>query len=179
MAMLRRFDPDLTQLIVDEETCAEVDALLERLLRDCHAGSAMLLDQAGQIIVWQGTSFGEERIQLGALIAGVFASAREAAKILGERNFKTFIQEGTHEKILTESIGNQWLISVIFGPRAHLGLVKLLSGRVAIDLNQVLQRTLERNRLRPKLKDFGVTIVANDTIDLLFRDDVEKQRTED
>ncbi len=179
MAMLGRFDPDLTQMIVDEVAVQEIDVQLERLLQNCQAHSALLLDKAGQIVVWQGYWQGDERIQLGALLAGVFASTREVAKILGERDFKSFIQEGSREKVLTESIGDQWLLSVIFGPRAHLGLVKLLSSRAAIELDGVLQRTLERNRLRPKLKDLGVRIVANDTIDLLFRDDVKKQWTEE
>lgn len=177
--MLGRFDPDLTQLIVDDEASQEIEVVLDRLHRDCHAHAVMLLDQAGQVVVWRGVTYGEERVQLGALVAGVFASTREVAKILGEKDFKSFIQEGVREKVFTESIGSQWLVSVTFGRRAHLGLVKLLSGRAAIELNYVLQRTLERSRLRPRLKDHGVEIVANDTIDLLFRDDVEKQWTEE
>ena len=178
MAIPGAFDPDLTQLIVDEESGRDIDALLERLLRECRASSAVLLDQAGQIIVWRGASF-EERIQLGALVAGVFASTREVAKILGEIDSKTFLQEGLRDKVLTESIANKWLLSVIFGPRAHLGLVKLLSGRTAVELDRVLRRTLERNRRQPKLKDLDLQIVANDTIDLLFRNDADKTWTED
>ena len=177
--MLGRFDPDLTQLIVDDEACGEIERVLDRLHRDCHANAVILLDQAGQVLIWRGATYGEERVQFGALLAGVFASTREVAKILQEKDFKSFIQEGVREKVFTESIGSQWLLSVIFGKQAHLGLVKLLSGRAAIELNDVLQRTLARSRLLPRLKDYGVQIVANDTIDLLFRDDVDKQWTEE
>jgi predicted regulator of Ras-like GTPase activity (Roadblock/LC7/MglB family) len=177
--MVGRFDPDLSQLIVDEEAGFEIGALLKWLLRDSRASSAMVLDEAGQIIVQRGDAGGDLRVQLGALIAGVFASTREVARILGERDFRSFIQEGAGNSVLAESIGGQWLLAVIFETNAQLGLVKLLSGRTAIELNGVLERTLERNRLRPKLKDLGIQIVANDTIDLLFRDDVAKQWTED
>jgi hypothetical protein len=66
------------------------------------------------------------------------------------------------------------LISVIFGRHTHLGLVKVLCSRATVDLYQILLRSLEKNRQRPRLKDAGIQIVANDTIDLLFRDDSEK-----
>jgi len=80
MTTLGQFDPKLTQLIVDDEA--------SRLHRDCHATAVLLLNRAGQIIVWRGAAFSEERVQLGALVAGVFASTREVAKILREQAFK-------------------------------------------------------------------------------------------
>lgn len=174
MAAIGRHDPDLTQFIVDEEASAEIYLVLGRLIKDSQANCAMVLDNAGQILVWDGLSYGDESVMLGALIAGTFASTRQVAKILNEGSFKTFLQEGAREKVFTEAVGDQWLVSVIFSGRSHLGLVKVLCSRAAIDLNHVLQRTLERNRAMPRLKDLGMQIVANDTIDLLFRDDVEK-----
>jgi predicted regulator of Ras-like GTPase activity (Roadblock/LC7/MglB family) len=177
--MQERFDADLGQLILNDETALEIKGLLVRLLRDGQSNSAILMDQAGQIIAFQGESGGSERDQLGALIAGVFASSREVARILGEHDFHSFVHEGANENVFTESIGGRWLLAVIFGQSAGLELVKRHSSRTAIELNNVFERTLERNRLHPKLKDLGVQIVANDTIDLLFREDAEKQWTED
>jgi hypothetical protein len=43
-----------------------------------------------------------------------------------------------------------------------------------MDLQQVLIKAMERQRGRPRLKDLGLDIVANDTIDLIFRNDTEK-----
>jgi predicted regulator of Ras-like GTPase activity (Roadblock/LC7/MglB family) len=172
--MLGHFDPQLTQMIIDEETCTSIDSVLRQLIRDSQASTALVLDRAGQIIVWDGPAYEGQRMQLGALIAGTYASTREVARILQESSFRTLLQEGAKEKIFTESIGDQWLISVIFGRHTHLGLVKVLCSRATVDLYQILLRTLEKNRLRPTLKDAGFQIVANDTIDLLFRDDSEK-----
>lgn len=179
MALPGQFDPDLTQLIVDEETYADIGRVLDRLIKDSQATAVTVLDRAGQIIIWTGAAYGDERVQLGALIAGTFSSTCEVAKILRENTFKSFLQEGAREKIFTEAVGDQWLISVIFGKQAHLGLVKVLCSRSSIELNHVLQRTYERSRSRPRLKDIGVQIVANDTIDLLFRDDAEPKRIEE
>ena len=172
--MLGHFDPQLTQMIIDEETCTSIDSVLRQLIRDSQASTALVLDRAGQIIVWDGPAYEGQRMQLGALVAGTYASTREVARILQESSFRTLLQEGAKEKIFTESIGDQWLISVIFGRHTHLGLVKVLCSRATVDLYQILLRTLEKNRLRPTLKDAGFQIVANDTIDLLFRDDSEK-----
>jgi len=172
--MLGHFDPHLTQMIIDEETCTSIDSVLRQLIKDSQASTALVLDRAGQIIVWDGPAYEGQRMQLGALIAGTYASTREVARILQESSFRTLLQEGAKEKIFTESIGDQWLISVIFGRHTHLGLVKVLCSRATVDLYQILLRTLEKNRLRPTLKDAGFQIVANDTIDLIFRDDSEK-----
>jgi predicted regulator of Ras-like GTPase activity (Roadblock/LC7/MglB family) len=172
--MLGHFDPHLTQMIIDEETCTSIDSVLRQLIKDSQASTALVLDRAGQIIVWDGPAYEGQRMQLGALIAGTYASTREVARILQESSFRTLLQEGAKEKIFTESIGDQWLISVIFGRHTHLGLVKVLCSRATVDLYQILLRTLEKNRLRPTLKDAGFQIVAIDTIDLLFRDDSEK-----
>jgi predicted regulator of Ras-like GTPase activity (Roadblock/LC7/MglB family) len=172
--MLGHFDPQLTQMIIDEETCTSIDSVLRQLIKDSQASTALVLDRAGQIIVWDGPAYEGQRMQLGALIAGTYASTREVARILQESSFRTLLQEGAKEKIFTESIGDQWLISVIFGRHTHLGLVKVLCSRATVDLYQILLRTLEKNRLRPTLKDAGFQIVAIDTIDLLFRDDSEK-----
>jgi len=161
-------------MIIDEETCTSIDSVLRQLIRDSQASTALVLDRAGQIIVWDGPAYEGQRMQLGALIAGTYASTREVARILQESSFRTLLQEGAKEKIFTESIGDQWLISVIFGRHTHLGFVKVLCSRATVDLYQILLRTLEKNRLRPTLKDAGFQIVANDTIDLLFRDDSEK-----
>ncbi len=172
--MIGHFDPNLTQVVVDEETCSSINVVLRQLIKDSQATSAMVLDRAGQIIVWDGPTYEGQRIQLGALIAGTYASTREVARILQEGGFRTLLQEGAREKIFTEAVGDMWLVSVIFGRHTHLGLVKVLCSRATVDLTQILDRTVQRNRNRPRLSDGGLRIVANDTIDLIFRDETEK-----
>ncbi len=172
--MLGHFDPHLTQLVIDEETSSSINGVLRQLLKDSQASSGCVLDRAGQIIVWDGPAYEGQRIQLGALIAGTYASTREVARILQESSFRTLLQEGAREKIFTESIGDQWLVSVIFGRHTHLGLVKVLCNRATVDLGQILLRTVERSKSRPRLRDSSLQRVANDTIDLIFRDDSEK-----
>ena len=169
-----QFDPNLSQLVIDEETCASITIVLRQLIKDSQATSGMVLDRAGQIIVWDGEGYEDQRMQLGALIAGTYASTREVARILQENGFRTLLQEGAKEKIFTEAVGEQWLVSIIFGRHTHLGLVKVLCGRATLDLAQILAQTIERSKARPLRQSTGLLRIANDTIDLIFREDTEK-----
>ncbi|MDQ3044001.1 MAG: roadblock/LC7 domain-containing protein [Chloroflexota bacterium] len=165
------FDFNLSDIVIDEDTSAAIATVLSHLLRDSGADSGVVLDRAGQIIVWDGDEYRNEMMMLGALIAGTYASTREMARILGEDNFRMLLQEGSKGKIFTEAIGDQWLISVIFSQQTHLGLVKMLCGRATQDLSQVLIKSVETNRLRPRRRDAGLARVTQDTIDLIFRDE--------
>src|SRR4029078_5310006 len=149
-SMLGHFDPHLSHVIIDEETAVSINSVLRQLIRDSQATSGCVLDRAGQIIVWDGPAYDGQRMQLGALIAGTYASTREVARILQEGSFRTLLQEGAKEKIFTEAVGEQWLVSIIFGRHTHLGLVKVLCSRATVDLQQILHRTVERTKTRPK-----------------------------
>jgi len=172
--VLAHFDPQLTNMVIDEETSASITKVLKQLVRETHASSGMVLDRPGQVIVYEGDSYRAEQMSLGALVAGTYGSTRQMAKILGEANFRTLVQEGAKEKIFTEAVGDHWLVSIIFDRNTHLGLVKMLSSRATHDLGEILVRAIERNKSRPKFRDQRLLRVTNDTIDLIFRDESEK-----
>jgi predicted regulator of Ras-like GTPase activity (Roadblock/LC7/MglB family) len=166
-----QFDTQLADMIIDVPTSTSMTTVLGRLVKDANASSGMVLDRAGQIIVWQGIDYKDESMKLGALIAGTYASTREMARILGETNFRMLLQEGAKEKIYTEAVGEYWLVSVIFDRQTHLGLVKVLCDRASNDLWNLLLKAIELNKNRPRLLDSGLQRVTKDTIDLIFRDD--------
>gem|GEM_PF-184047 len=166
-----KFDPHLTDMVIDEVTSTGITNVLGRLVRDTRASSGMVIDRAGQIIVFNGQEYRAEMMMLGALIAGTYASTREMAKILHEEHFRMLLQEGSKEKIFTEAVGDHWLVSVIFDRNTHLGLVKVLCNRATMDLIQILDRAIETNRNRPRQQDAGLARITGDTIDLLFRKD--------
>jgi predicted regulator of Ras-like GTPase activity (Roadblock/LC7/MglB family) len=172
--VLAHFDPQLTNMVIDEETSASITKVLKQLVRETHASSGMVLDRPGQVIVYEGDSYRTEQMSLGALVAGTYGSTRQMAKILGEANFRTLVQEGAKEKIFTEAVGDHWLVSIIFDRNTHLGLVKMLSSRATLDLGEILVRAIERSKSRPKFRDQRLLRVTNDTIDLIFRDEGEK-----
>jgi predicted regulator of Ras-like GTPase activity (Roadblock/LC7/MglB family) len=167
----QKFDPNLSEFIIDEAVSTAANAVLSRLIQASHASSGMVLDRAGQIIVYGGQEYRTEMMMLGALIAGTYASTREMARILREENFRMLLQEGAKEKIFTEAVGDYWLVSIIFDRNTHLGLVKVLCSRATADLNEILNGAIEANRNRPRQRDAGLARVTKDTIDLIFRDE--------
>ena len=158
--LLPAFDPDLNDMIIDQATSDSIRLVLKQLVRDSHASGGMVLDRAGQIIVWDGSGDREDSMQLGALIAGTYASTRQMARILGENNFRTLLQEGARERIFTEAVGEYWLVSVI-------------CNRATADLGAVLLRAIATSRTRPRGLDAALRRVTRDTIDLIFREEPE------
>ena len=169
--MFEGLDPDLTSLIVGEEESQSIEECLARLMGETGATYIMLLDRAGQVLAWQGEGHRAEMTHLGALLAGTYASSREMARLLKEDSFRVLVQEGTREKIFTETVEDRWLLVVVFDHQAHLGLVKVLAKRATQSLAIVLHLVLERNQSKRTKMIGEMRRAAVDTIDLIFSDE--------
>jgi predicted regulator of Ras-like GTPase activity (Roadblock/LC7/MglB family) len=175
---MQEFDPDLTTMRVNEEDTAQISACLQRLLADTGASYTMVVDRSGQILAYESDGHRPEMTHLGALLAATYASTQEIARILNEDSFRTLLQEGLREKIITETVADQWLLVVIFDQNAHLGLIKVLAKRTTSILTNVLELAQSRPAeartqiSRPMLK------ATTDTIDLVFSDDENDDRDE-
>jgi predicted regulator of Ras-like GTPase activity (Roadblock/LC7/MglB family) len=130
----------------------------------------MLLDKSGQVIAARGDTQRQDITALGALLAGTFASSREVARLLREKDFRVLFQQGVKENIFTELIEEQWMLVVMFDKRTHIGLVKVLAKRATDELGSVLQRVRQQSRQRDAVISTSFRTSVEDTIDLLFRD---------
>lgn len=180
--MFGQLDPDLSSLILGEEESGMIAKCLGRLMDETGASYGMLIDRAGQVLVSHGDFHQAEMMHLGALLAGSYASSREMARLLREDNFRVLVQEGTREKIFTETVDDRWLLVVVFDHQAHLGLVKVLAKRATKSLSGILQLVIERNDKRRADLATEFPRAAVDTIDLIFghddTNDTPKQTTE-
>src|SRR5579875_1561342 len=102
----------LTNLIISDRELALISTLLNKLMNDTNATSAMLLDKSGQVIASQGTGVRRNATSLGALLAGAFSSSREVAKLLDEKDFRNIFQQGVQENIYTSMVEDQWLLVI-------------------------------------------------------------------
>jgi predicted regulator of Ras-like GTPase activity (Roadblock/LC7/MglB family) len=162
-------DPHLTSMIVGEEETSMIVQCLERLVAGTEASYGMVLDRAGQIIAAQGDAYRDEGIPLGALLAGTFASSREVARLLKEKDFRVLFQEGRRENLFTELVEEQWMLVIVFKQQAHLGLVKILSKKATKELEGVLKLVRARNAQRRIEMDSTLRTVGRDTVDLIFK----------
>ncbi|MBE3557838.1 MAG: roadblock/LC7 domain-containing protein [Ktedonobacteraceae bacterium] len=161
----------LTNLVISDNELTAISAVLRKLMGDTNATLVMLIDRSGQVVAVQGTGARRNVTNLGALLAGVFSSSREVAKLLDEKDFRSIFQQGVQENIYTSMVEEQWLLVIIFDKLTHIGLVKVLSKKVAEELGRILER-VKNEALHNKSPVLSVQFRSSveDTIDLLFRD---------
>ena len=161
----------LTNLVVSDKELIMISSVLAKLMNDTNATSALLLDKSGQVVTTQGTNTRRNATMLGALLAGVFSSSREVAKLLDEKDFRNIFQQGVQESIYTSMIEEQWLLVIIFDKLTHIGLVKVLSKKASDELLRILERVrTDTSRKKAPVIDIKFRSSVEDTIDLLFRD---------
>ncbi len=165
-------DSRLSRLVVSEDHVRSINACLDHVLEEGNAQFALLVDRSGQLVSHRGEAEGHAVEGLGALLAGNFASAREIAKLIGEESFGAVLQQGQRQHIFTSLINEHWMLSVIFEARTPVGLVKLLCGRAAIDLQSVHRAVCEASDGMETSWTFDhhFRTLAQNTIDLLLRD---------
>jgi len=162
-------DPQLTSLIVPTEEVMQIEECLMHLVEDTGGSHALLLDKSGQVITSQGDG-NQDVTALGALIAGTFASSREVAKLLREKDFRMLFQQGVRENIFIALIEEQWILCIIFNKGTHIGLVKVLTKKATDELASVLDRVRHQHKQRDEVLGSSFRTSMEDTIDLLFRD---------
>jgi predicted regulator of Ras-like GTPase activity (Roadblock/LC7/MglB family) len=163
-------DPQLTSLVVPAEELAAIEECLQRLVEDTGGNYALLLDKSGQVIASMGDGNRQDITALGALIAGTFASSREVAKLLREKDFRMLFQQGVRENIFIALIEEQWILTIIFNKGTHIGLVKVLTKKATEELGAVLERARSQHKVRDEVLGSNFRTSMEDTIDLLFRD---------
>lgn len=161
----------LTNLVISDRELITITALLAKLMNDTNATSTMLIDKSGQVVAVQGSESRSKATTLGALLAGVFSSSREVAKLLNEKDFRSIFQQGVQENIYTSMVEEQWLLVIIFDKLTHIGLVKVLSKKAADELGRILERVRsDTSRTKSSVINLQFRSSVEDTIDLLFRD---------
>ncbi len=164
------YDSQLTSMIVPPDEVAKIEDVLGRLVDETGGNHALLLDKSGQVIAAHGDGSRQDTTALGALIAGTFASSREVAKLLREKDFKMLFQQGVRENLFIALIAEQWILTIIFTKETHIGLVKVLLKKATEELARIHQRVREMKRVRGDMLGLSFRTSMEDTIDLLFRD---------
>ncbi len=164
----------LTNLVISEGELTNIARVLGRLALDTGASYTILLDKSGQLIAshsQQGQQSQRDLTALGALMAGAFSSSRQVAEILGESDFRTILQQGVQECILSNLIGDQWLLVVVFDKQTHVGLVKVLAKKACDEMERVLDRVRHgASQARQQVVNVQFRSEVANTIDSLFQD---------
>jgi predicted regulator of Ras-like GTPase activity (Roadblock/LC7/MglB family) len=155
-------------MVMYEEEFIQIQAVVDRLVREANAKVVFIVDKNGQLIAASGEVGNIDTTSLASLTAGNIAATGGIAKLLKEQEFATQFHEGENANIHIQLVDNRVILVVIFDSESSLGLVRLRVRRATDELKRVFD-TLAKKALAPG-HDSPFAEITDDDIDNLFND---------
>ncbi len=129
----------LPTIIISVEKVKKLDSLLSTFCEEANIVWAILATSTGQILVQKGFVRSFDVLAISALACGVFSSTQELARIVGERHFSQFLQEGKKFSVYYIGIHEDYLLVSLFDDRTLPGVVKVASKDFSAGAEEVLK----------------------------------------
>jgi predicted regulator of Ras-like GTPase activity (Roadblock/LC7/MglB family) len=155
------------EMVMYEEEFIQIQAVVDRLVREANAKVVFIVDKNGQLIAASGDVTNIDTTSLASLTAGNIAATGGIAKLLREQEFATQFHEGENANIHIQLVGNRVILVVIFDSESSLGLVRLRVRRASDELTRVFDALLHK---APRPGDSPFAEITDDDIDNLFND---------
>src|SRR6266545_5533985 len=108
-----------------EEDATRIGALLNSLLREANARTALLVDRTGQMLATVGEEPRFDPVAFASLTAADFSANDQLARMLGENEFGALFHQGDRDSLYLADVARRVILVVLFDNRTTLGLVKL------------------------------------------------------
>jgi predicted regulator of Ras-like GTPase activity (Roadblock/LC7/MglB family) len=151
-----------------EEDAEKIRAILEHLLSEASARTALLVDRTGQMLATAGEQPEFDPVAFASLTAADFSANDQLARMLGEPEFGALFHQGEKESLYLADIARRVILVVRFDNRTTLGLVKLRVRSVVERLGVVFTEMFERKDAKPPRVEAAFLGEAEDEIDKLF-----------
>ena len=156
------------QMVMYEEEFNQIQAVVDRLVRDANAKVVFIVDKNGQLIAASGEVDNIDTTSLASLTAGNIAATGGIAKLLRENEFATQFHEGENANIHIQLVGNRVILVVIFDSKSSLGLVRLRVRKASEELNRIFEALL--SKVKEPGGDSPFAEITDEDIDNLFND---------
>lgn len=123
-----------------EADMTRIDEVIEELLANARAQSAMLVDKDGHMITKHGAADGFDPETVSALVAGSFAATRQVAGMLGESEFSAIFHQGKRGSIQISIVGERAILAVVFNDDTTVGMVRLYADQAVKRLTAIFER---------------------------------------
>lgn len=160
-------------LALAENDMQSVRHTLAWLRSQAEPDACILCDSAGNIIEREGKGPWESAL-VTALASGVYGASRELARILGQEEFDSVLNQGEHTNIFFQSVTEDLLLVTIFSETASTGLVKLFTGRAA----EMLRGTLAAREQEAVHREDLPPLILTDNADMFSAATEEPPHTE-
>jgi predicted regulator of Ras-like GTPase activity (Roadblock/LC7/MglB family) len=154
-------------MVMYEEEFNQIQAVVDRLVREANAKVVFIVDKNGQLIAASGDVGNIDTTSLASLTAGNIAATGGIAKLLREQEFATQFHEGENANIHIQLVDNRVILVVIFDKKTSLGLVRLRVKKASEQLVSIFQ-ALAKKSSGPGNAMFAE--ITDDDIDNLFND---------
>ncbi|RME37157.1 MAG: roadblock/LC7 domain-containing protein [Deltaproteobacteria bacterium] len=157
--------------VMYEEELQQINAVLNKLLRESNSKVIFLVDKNGQLIAATGETEHLDTTSLASLTAGNIAATGGLAKLIGEKEFSILFHEGEKDNIHISIVAQRVILVVIFDQRSSLGLVRLRVKKASEELTRIFD---ELTRKTEALEKSGASQspfaeITDDDIDNLFK----------
>ena len=140
---------------------------MERLLRECGAHCALLVDRGGQLLTQAGGRPSFDATTFATLTAADFSANDQLARLLGEDEFTSLFHQGDRESMFVSDIAGSMILVVLFDARIALGLVRLRLRPVLEALARIVDAMLARDGTAASRP--AILAGADEEIDRLFQ----------
>jgi predicted regulator of Ras-like GTPase activity (Roadblock/LC7/MglB family) len=151
-----------------EDDAARIGALLNSLLREANARTALLVDRNGQMLATAGEEPRFDPVAFASLTAADFSANDQLARLLGENEFGALFHQGEKDSLYLADVARRVILVVLFDNRTTLGLVKLRVRGVVEALSALFRDLFARDAAGERRLDRGFVGEAEDEIDRLF-----------
>lgn len=151
-----------------EDDAAKIRAVLDHLLSEANARTALLVDRTGQMLATAGETPTFDPVAFASLTAADFSANDQLAKMLGEPEFGALFHQGEKESLYLADVARRVILVVLFDNRTTLGLVKLRVRSVVGRLTTLFTDVFERRDQDPPKVEAAFLGEAEDEIDKLF-----------
>ncbi len=158
------------QMVMYDEEFKEINAVIEKLLRESNSKVIFLVDKNGQLISGVGDVERFDTTSLASLTAGNIAATGGLAKLIGEKEFSILFHEGEKDNLHISIVGGRVILVVLFDARSSLGLVRLRVKKASDELTTIFDRLMTKAEEKEKsgTSDFPFAEITDDDIDNLF-----------
>ncbi len=125
-------------IAVTKDKVDKLEGLLSDFCNQTNTVWAIFVTIAGQLLVQRGFVYSFDVLTISALACGVFNSTMELARIVGEKKFNQFLQEGDKFSIYYIGVDERFLLVSLFDDRTIPGVVKVASEEFSIEAGKIL-----------------------------------------
>ena len=135
--------PTLPQLI--EEDVQQLGRVLQDLLTNTEATTALIIDKGGFLIINHGDSQQFDLTTIAALASGAYLANQTIANLVHEENFDSVYQQGEKFSMFVLNVDEYCLLVLIFRAAISVGAVKYFALGAGPRIARQLKTAQERD----------------------------------